>query len=101
LKKYAVHNHLAECLVAKGINQSQLARRFELTRAHVSRLVSGKVQPSLGLALRMSGYFQKAVDQIFTLANDGQQAISRPDSAAPGNEQQNNAETTKGKSKCN
>jgi transcriptional regulator with XRE-family HTH domain len=72
----AVENNLAECLAAKGIKQSQLARRFGLSRAHVSRLVRGTVMPSLGLALRFAKYFGRPLDSIFALAETRQQTIS-------------------------
>ena len=77
-------NRLAECLVAKNIKKSQLAYRFGLSRAHVTRLVNGGVQPSIGLALRLAKYFGRPVESIFQL---GDETISRPVSAASGNSQ--------------
>ena len=83
--KDAIKNTLAGCLVAKGINQSQLARRFDLSRAHVSRLIKGNAQPSLDLALRMATYFKKPVEEIFQLVESGQPVISSPCPAADRN----------------
>jgi putative transcriptional regulator len=96
----AIKNNLTECLAAKGINQSQLARRFHLSRAHVSRLVRGTVLPSLGLALRLAKYFGKPVDSIFVLAETSRQTISHPPSVVVGTQQPNKTETMKGKRKC-
>ena len=71
-------NRLAECLAAKKIKKSQLAHRFDLSRAHVTRLVRGDVQPSINLALRVAKYFDRPVDFIFQLVEHDQKPISRP-----------------------
>jgi len=92
----SIKNKLNECLAARRINQSQLARRFGLSRAHVSRLVRGTVHPSLGLALRFAKYFGRPLDSIFVLAVSGQQTISQPPSVALGNQQQTTPRTKKG-----
>jgi putative transcriptional regulator len=89
----AIEINLAGCLAAKGINQSQLARRFDLSRAHVSRLVRGDVQPSIGLALRLARYFGKPVEQIFKLVEQDNPA-NFPSVAGSGPEQQTTPETT-------
>jgi putative transcriptional regulator len=94
-----LNNRLAECLIAKEIKKSQLAYRFRLSRAHVTRLVRGEVQPSLGLALRLARYFGKPVEQIFQLAAEDHQG-NFPSVAGSGPEQQTPPEITiKGKGK--
>lgn len=68
--KYLTQNKLAECLAGKGIRQSQLARRLGLSRAHVSRLAAGGVQPSIELALKLARYFERPVESIFQLVEE-------------------------------
>lgn len=92
---YTVHNRLAECLAAKRIRKSQLAHRFGLSRAHVTRLVRGDVQPSLGLALRLAGYFGRPLDSIFELVATGQQAISPASLGSAGKLTNNKTDTKK------
>jgi putative transcriptional regulator len=91
-------NRLAECRAAKGINKSQLAIRLKMSRAYVTRLERGDIQPSFESALRIAHYFGKPVEQIFQLveeavmaspakglpANNTLEAISRSLSATSG-----------------
>jgi len=69
-------NRLGECLMAAKLKKSQLAFRFNLSRAHVTRLVHGDVQPSLGLALRLAKFFKQPVEMIFQL--DGEPFFPSP-----------------------
>lgn len=80
-----LNNRLAECRAAKGINKSQLAMRLDMSRAYVTRLERGDIQPSLETALRIARYFRRPVEEIFRLVEDSQQPISRSPSAASGN----------------
>jgi putative transcriptional regulator len=68
--KTKLKNRLAECLAAKKLKKSQLAYRFHLSRAQVTRLVRGDVHPSLGLALRLAKFFGKPVENIFQLDDE-------------------------------
>ena len=63
-------NRLAECLDAKGIKKSQLAFRLKMSRAYITRLVSGDIQPSIQVALRLARYFGKPVEDIFQLVEE-------------------------------
>jgi putative transcriptional regulator len=94
--KNVINNQLSACLIAKRINQSQLARRFDLSRAHVSRLVRGDVQPSLSLALKLARYFGKPVEHVFSLDGGNQPAISPTSLGSAGEQTRNNTETMKG-----
>ena len=103
----SLKNRLAECRAAKGINKSQLALRLKMSRAYVTRLERGDINPSAEVMLRIARYFRQPVEEIFELV-DGtgqataslpeQNAISRPCSAADRNN--HNAEIKKG-SVCN
>ena len=63
-------NRLAECLTAKGIKKSQLAFRLKMSRAYVTRLVRGDIQPSIQVALRLARYFGRSVEEIFQLVEE-------------------------------
>ncbi|HWY32257.1 MAG TPA: helix-turn-helix domain-containing protein [Candidatus Acidoferrum sp.] len=89
--KIKLKNKLAECLAARKLKKSQLAYRFGLSRAHVTRLVRGDALPSIGLALRLAKLFGQSVDSIFQLESEDtntSETISRPCPAADGNHEQ-------------
>jgi DNA-binding XRE family transcriptional regulator len=66
-------NRLAECLAAKKMNQSWLAWRLRMSRAYVSRLVRGDIQPSITAALRIARCLGRPVEHIFELTEiDGE-----------------------------
>ena len=60
-------NRLVECLAAKKVKKSQLAFWLKMSRAYVTRLVRGDIQPSFEVALRIARYFGKPVEAIFQL----------------------------------
>jgi|CZKV01.1.fsa_nt_gi putative transcriptional regulator len=76
---FMLKNQLAECLAERKIRQSQLARRLRMSAAYVSRLRSGKIQPSIGAALRIAHYFGKPVEQIFQLVETTGKESNFPD----------------------
>jgi putative transcriptional regulator len=96
-------NRLAECLAARKMKKSQLAFRFNLSRAHVTRLVHRDAQPSIGLALRLAKFFGQPVEALFYLEDEDanhSQTISRPCPAADRNNEQCRKPKQKG-IKCN
>ena len=62
-----IKNQLANCRAEKAITKSQLAHRLKMSRAYVTRLECGQIQPSIQVALRLARYFGKPVEQIFHL----------------------------------
>ena len=81
-------NRLAELLAARKMKKSQLAYRFGLSRAHVTRLVRGDVQPSFSLALRLAKFFGQSVEFVFQPDDEkaaNSSKISRPCPAADRN----------------
>jgi putative transcriptional regulator len=76
-------NNLAECLTERKIRQSQLARRLRMSPAYVSRLCSGKIQPSIESALRIARYFEKPVEQIFQLVEGDDKKSNLPSRFTP------------------
>lgn len=51
----------------QGWSQAELAKRLGVSRQAVHALESGKVIPSLLLALRVAWQFQKPVEEVFTV----------------------------------
>ena len=54
----------------KNITQEELAQIIGVSRQTINALESGKYVPSTVLALKMAKYFQKSVEEIFTLEKD-------------------------------
>ncbi len=63
---------------AKGIKKSQLAFHLKMSRAYVTRLERGDIQPSIESALRIARYFKKPVDEIFQLVEENNKANLPP-----------------------
>ena len=83
---YKLKNQLAECRATKGINKSRLAQRLGKSRAYVTRLERGEINPCLEVALRLARYFKRPVEEIFQIVGDDNQ-FSGPVSAEPENSQ--------------
>ncbi|RPH31254.1 MAG: transcriptional regulator [Bacteroidales bacterium] len=51
----------------KNITQEELAKQIGVTRQAINSIELGKYVPSTILALKLSRYFNKGVNEIFTL----------------------------------
>jgi putative transcriptional regulator len=51
----------------KNITQEELAKHIGVTRQAINSIELGKYVPSTVLALKLSQYFNKSVNEIFTL----------------------------------
>ena len=60
-------NNLRVERAIKNITQEELARNIGVTRQAINSIELGKYVPSTVLALKLSRYFNKAVNDIFTL----------------------------------
>lgn len=56
--------------ILKGITQEDLAKIIGVSRQTINALESGKYVPSTVLALKLSQYFGKSVNEIFTLEEE-------------------------------
>lgn len=63
-------NKLGEFRAAKGIKKSQLAVRLKKSRAYVTRLERGEINPCLEVALSLARFFNKPVEEIFQLSDN-------------------------------
>ena len=80
--KFTLNNQLAARLAEKRIKQWQLAKRLKMSRAYVSRLCSGQIQPSVVAALRIASCLEMPVDMIFQLVAEDPKPIFHPCPAA-------------------
>ncbi|MBY0415787.1 MAG: helix-turn-helix transcriptional regulator [Bdellovibrionales bacterium] len=60
-------NQLHVLRAQKKITQQELADAIGVTRATVNALEKGNYNPSLELAFRLSLYFEKNIQEIFTV----------------------------------
>jgi putative transcriptional regulator len=51
----------------KNVTQDELAKIIGVSRQAINSIELGKYVPSTILALKLSGYFNKSVNEIFTL----------------------------------
>lgn len=63
-------NNLKVERAIKDITQEELARQVGVTRQAINSVELGKYVPSTILALKISRYFNKTVNEIFSLEED-------------------------------
>jgi putative transcriptional regulator len=60
-----VKNRLRVLRAARGWSQAELAERLEVSRQSVNAIETGKFDPSLPLAFRISRLFGEEIEAIF------------------------------------
>jgi putative transcriptional regulator len=60
-----VTNKITECRIARKISKADLARRIHRSRAYVTQVEKGILQPGGESMLRIARYFGKPVEEIF------------------------------------
>ena len=60
-------NNLKVLRAIKNISQEDLAKHIGVSRQTINAMEKGKYAPSTILALKLARYFEKTVDEIFTL----------------------------------
>ena len=65
-----MRNRLRELRAREGLTQADLADRLDVSRQTIIALESGKYDPSLPLAFRISRTFQLPLEEIFTPDGD-------------------------------
>ena len=60
-------NNLKVLRAIKNISQEELAKIIGVSRQTINAMEKGKYAPSTILALKLSEYFKKNVDEIFAL----------------------------------
>lgn len=62
-----MRNNLKVLRAIKNISQEELAKQIQVSRQTINAMEKGKYVPSTVLALKLARYFEKPVDEIFTL----------------------------------
>jgi putative transcriptional regulator len=60
-------NNLKVLRAIKNISQEELAKQIEVSRQTINAMEKRKYVPSTLLALKLARYFEKTVEEIFTL----------------------------------
>ena len=60
-------NNLKVLRAIKNISQEDLAKNIGVSRQTINAMEKGKYAPSTILALKLARYFERTVDEIFTL----------------------------------
>jgi putative transcriptional regulator len=60
-------NNLKVLRAIKNISQEDLAKEIEVSRQTINAMEKGKYAPSTILALKLARFFEKTVNEIFTL----------------------------------
>ncbi|MEN9337614.1 MAG: hypothetical protein RLZZ500_2601 [Bacteroidota bacterium] len=60
-------NNLKILRAIKNISQEELAKQIDVSRQTINAMEKGKYVPSTVLALKLSRYFEKPVEEIFEL----------------------------------
>ena len=64
-----VRNRIAESIPG-GKSRAQLAQEVGISRVHLQRIIAGRQQPSIEIALKISVVLQKPVGSLFQLNPD-------------------------------
>ena len=62
-------NELRVCRARQDITQGQLAEAVGVSRQTIISIESGRYDPSLDLAFRLSRYFGMSIEEIFHYSN--------------------------------
>ncbi|MCZ6491813.1 MAG: helix-turn-helix transcriptional regulator [Acidobacteria bacterium] len=68
-----LHNSISKAIPA-GTTRAQVAREAGISRVHLQRIMAGKQQPNIAIALRLSATLQTRIDLLFYLDEDGMRA---------------------------
>ncbi len=60
-------NNLKVLRAIKNISQEELAKQIEVSRQTINAMEKGKYVPSTLLSLKLARYFEKPVEEIFSL----------------------------------
>ncbi len=65
--KEAVKNIVCQLRQEKNITQEELGKKVGVTRQTIIAIEKGNYTPSVALAIKIAKYFNKSVEQIFSL----------------------------------
>jgi putative transcriptional regulator len=64
-----IENHVKKYRKKEDITQAELAKEVDVSRQTINAIETGKYDPSLELALKIAGFFDTEVEEIFNLEN--------------------------------
>ena len=65
-----VHNSISKA-IPTGTTRAQVAREAGISRVHLQRIMAGKQQPTIAIALRLSAILKTRIDLLFYLDDEG------------------------------
>jgi putative transcriptional regulator len=60
-----VNNDVRELRSEKGLSQGRLAKEMGVSRQTINAIETGRYTPSLPLAISLSRFFERAVEEVF------------------------------------
>ena len=60
-------NNIKVLRAIKNISQEELAKKIKVSRQTINAMEKGKYVPSTVLTLKLARFFEKSVEEIFTL----------------------------------
>ena len=68
--KLVIDNRIQEARQQRGLTQQDLADAVDVTRGTILALEKGSYNPSLELAFRLANFFDKGLEELFSLAGE-------------------------------
>ena len=65
-------NRIEQIRKERGIRQEELAKSMGVSRQTISSLETGKYNPSIALAYKISRYFGMTIEEVFIFEDDEQ-----------------------------
>ncbi len=62
-----IRNQVRKFRENEGITQAELAKEMDVSRQTINAIETGKYDPSLELALKLSNFFDTGVKEMFSL----------------------------------
>ena len=72
-----MNNRLAEALIEKGVSPAQLRAHLNVDRSNVFRWLKNEKQPSDKNKLKIAGFLELSIGEIFFIENDASCATSK------------------------
>lgn len=68
---YSMVRNIISKAIPAGTTRAQVAREAGISRVHLQRIMAGKQQPTIAIALRLSTTLQTRIDLLFFLDEEG------------------------------
>ena len=68
--KERIKNEVSKLRIESGVTQEDLAAKVNVSRQTIIALEKGNYTPSILLALKIAGFFEKPVEKIFKITHE-------------------------------